>query len=791
MNITERTLEVLEYDKVKEMLASCAPTKGGANAALALMPTDDFEMVLRRQRRTTDAKRLCDTKGMPPFCGVTDISDSVGRAEKSAVLSCRELLDIARVLSAARQLTDYIETDKKFDTCLDDVFAGLTPNKYLENRINSAIISEDLIADEASPELAEIRRKIRNANNRIKESLNKFMSGAGSKFLQENIVTTRGGRYVVPVKSEHRSEVKGLVHDTSASGATVFIEPAAVLEANNELRMLENKETREIERILAEFSSEVAGCANQLFRNYLNITELSFVFACASLSYEMRANTPSFSEERTIALFSARHPLIDKDKVVPINVDLSGGLDTLVITGPNTGGKTVTLKTLGLLTLMAQSGLHIPAAENSVCGVFDHIRADIGDEQSIEQSLSTFSSHMVNIVEIIKTAGERSLILFDELGAGTDPVEGAALATAILEEVRRRGALTAATTHYAELKSYALDTDGVVNASCEFNVETLRPTYKLIMGTPGKSNAFAIAGKLGIDAAIIDRASELVSGDVKKFESVIEKLEETRLESEKIKAELAAEREAFTRFKAESEKKITALNAEKEREIEAARTKVRQTLDSARATAEFVFDEIEKLRKQKAKDISAEELARKKRELREAMRKGEEDAAAINRDPDDDYVLPRALKKGDEVKMRNIGKHGILLEDPDRSGNVRIQCGAVVTRTSVTNLRLLDKSEKPKQKEQKSVHRVTTSSGFSPELDLRGQLTDDAWFMCDKYIDDAMMANIRSVRIIHGKGTGALRTYLWSWFKGDCRIASFRLGAHGEGDAGVTILELK
>lgn len=791
MNITERTLEVLEYNKIKEMLASCAPTKGGAQAALALYPTDDFEMVLRRQRRTTDAKRLCDIKGMPPFCGVTDISDSVGRAEKSAVLTPHELIEISRVLSAARQLTDYIETDKKFDTCLDDVFASLTPNKYLENRITSAIISDDMIADEASRELAEIRRKIRAANNRIKEALNKFMSGAGSKFLQENIVTTRGGRYVVPVKSEHRGEVKGLVHDTSASGATVFIEPAAVLEANNELRVLESKEQREIERILAELSSEVAACSNQLFRNYLSINELSLVFACASLSYEMKANMPSFSEQRTISLYLARHPLIDKDKVVPINVDLSGGFDTLVITGPNTGGKTVTLKTLGLLTLMAQSGLHIPAAENSVCGVFDHVRADIGDEQSIEQSLSTFSSHMVNIVEIIKSAGERSLVLFDELGAGTDPVEGAALATAILEEVRRKGALTAATTHYAELKSYAIDTDGVVNASCEFNVETLRPTYRLIMGTPGKSNAFAIAGKLGIDEAIIDRAAQLVSGDVKKFESVIEKLDQSRIEAERIKAELQAEREAFTKFKADSEKRINSMNAEKEREIEAARTKVRQTLDGARATAEFVFEEIEKLRKQKAKDLTAEELAKKKKELRDAMRRGEENASDINKDADDDYVLPRALKKGDDVKMRNIGKRGVLLEDPDRSGNVRIQCGAVITRTNVSNLRLLDKEDKPKEKQEKSVHRVTAVGGFSPELDLRGQLTDDAWFMCDKYIDDAMMANIRSVRIIHGKGTGALRSYLWSWFKGDCRIASFRLGVHGEGDSGVTILELK
>ena len=791
MNISERTLEVLEFNKVKDMLAACAPTEGGADAARALLPSSDFEMVLRRQRRTTDAKRLCDAKGMPPFCGVTDVSDSVGRAEKSAILTPRELLSVARVLSAARQLLDYLNTDRHFETTLDEVFASLIPNRFLENKITTAILTEDIIADEASTELADLRRKIRAANNRIRESLNRFMSGASSKYLQENIVTTRGGRYVVPVKAEYRGEVKGLVHDTSASGATVFIEPAAVLEANNELRVLESKEQKEIERILAELSSEVAGCGTQILRDYLSITELSLAFACAALSYEMRGTMPSLTEERTISLFRARHPLIDRDKVVPIDCDLSGGIDTLVITGPNTGGKTVTLKTIGLFALMTQAGLHIPAAENSVCGVFDNIQADIGDEQSIEQSLSTFSSHMVNIVGIIRGAGQRSLLLFDELGAGTDPVEGAALATAILEEVRRRGALTAATTHYAELKSYAIDTDGVINASCEFDVETLRPTYRLIMGTPGKSNAFAIAGKLGIDSSIIERASELVSGDVRKFESVIEKLEESRIRSEKIKAELQAERDAFSRFKADSEKRIAALTLEKEKEIEAARRKTRQTLDGAKATAEYVFDEIDKLRKAKAAELSAEELAKKKREIREAMRRGEKVAGALSDDAPDDYVLPRPLKKGDDVKMRNIGKRGVLLEDPDKNGNVRIQCGPVVTRTHIDNLRLLEKEEQKEKKEAKSIHHVSAVGSFSPELDLRGQTTDDAWYLCDKYIDDAMMAGIRQVRIIHGKGTGALRNYLWSWFKGDGRIASFRLGAYGEGDSGVTVLELK
>lgn len=789
MNISSRTLEVLEFSKIKAMLAERAPTAGGAEAALALLPTDDYEMVVRRQTRTTDAKKLCDVKGAPPFCGVKDIYDSVGRAQKSAVLSPSELIEIGRVLSASRQLTDYI-SDKTFSTSLDDVFARLAPNRFLENKIGTAILSEDLIADEASRELADIRRKIRAAHNRIKEALSRFVSGAGSKYLQENIVTERNGRYVVPVKAEYRGEVKGLVHDTSASGATVFVEPAAVLEANNELRLLQSKEQKEIERILSDLSADVASFGSSLLQDYQTITELSLVFACASLSYEMHAAPPKLTKDRSVTLVRARHPLIDRDKVVPIDVDLSG-FDTLVITGPNTGGKTVTLKTIGLLVLMAQSGLHIPADDSSVCGVFDTVQADIGDEQSIEQSLSTFSAHMVNIVSILREAGERSLVLFDELGAGTDPVEGAALATAILERVREQGALTAATTHYAELKAYAIETPGVVNASCEFDLETLRPTYRLIMGTPGKSNAFAIAKKLGLADAVIDRASSLVSGDSKRFENVIEKLEENRIAAEKAKNALEEERAAFRRYREENEKKLTAFLAAAEKDAEDARKKTRQTLDSARASAEFVFEEIEKLRKKSAEKITAEELARKKREIREAIARGEADASALADETDDGYVLPRPLKKGDDVKMRNIGKRGILLEDPDKRGDVRIQCGAVVTKTNVSNLRLLEKEENKEKKSPVNTHRISAGGGFSPELDLRGQMTDDAWRMTDKYIDDAIMAGIRSVRIIHGKGTGALRNYLWSWFRSDKRIESFRLGAFGEGDSGVTVLELK
>ncbi len=794
MKISERTLKVLEYDKIIEMLASCAPTEGGKDSARALMPTDDFELVLSRQRKTTDAKRLISYKGMPPFGSAPAVSDSVGRAEKGATLSPRELMQIAKLFTSARQLHEYISVEKDFETSLDEIFLRLIPNKYLENKINSAIISEDMIADEASSVLADIRRKIRNTNNKIRETLQKYVTGAGSRYLQENIVTMRNGRYVVPVKIEYKNEVKGLVHDTSASGSTVFVEPAAVLEANNELRVLESKEEREIERILSELSAECGAVCNSCILNFRNITELSLYFACAQLSFDMKAEMPKITDERTISLSRARHPLINRERVVPITVDMSSGFDTMVITGPNTGGKTVSLKTLGLSVLMVQSGLHIPAGEDSLLGVFDSVFADIGDEQSIEQSLSTFSAHMVNIISIIKDCGERSLVLFDELGAGTDPVEGAALATAILENVREKGALTAATTHYAELKAYALDTEGVCNASCEFDVETLKPTYRLIMGTPGKSNAFAIAGKLGLPESIIDRAGDLVSGDSKRFELVIEKLEENRIAAERNKEETRKQREEIERLKNEYEKKIKQEREQSKKALADAEEKARRTIESAKASVEFVLDKLDKLRREKAEELSQAEYNKRKKDMRGAVNAIQFQYEA-DADGDDGYVLPRPLVKGDEVKMQGISHLGILLENPDKSGNVRVQFGQVVTKTKAANLRLIEKESGKKavgkKKSDTSTVNIKVDRSFKPELDLRGMMTDDAWFKTDKYIDDAVVAGIRQVRIIHGKGTGALKNYLWSWFKTDRRIASFRLGAYGEGDAGVTVLELK
>ena len=794
MNITNKTLSVLEYDKIICLLASVAPTEGGAELARMLRPSDDIDHVVARLEKTTDAKKLIQAKGMPPFLGVKDVSAQIQRAEKGASLNASDLLDIARVLTCARTLSDYLSQDKQYTTSLDICFDRLLSCRQVEDKITRSIISEDMIADEASVELADIRRKIKATNNKIRDSLQKLVSGnTYSKYLQDNIITMRNGRYVVPVKVEYRSEIKGLVHDTSASGATVFIEPSSVIEGNNELKVLESKEEREIDRILFSLSEQCARISGTILSDYRNISELSLYFACGLLSINMRANAPCVSSKRTLSLIDARHPLIPRDRVVPITIDIKDRYNTLVITGPNTGGKTVTLKTIGLLTLMAQSGLHIPASEISEIGVYDNVLADIGDEQSIEQSLSTFSAHMVNIVSMLGNVTDRSLVLFDELGAGTDPVEGAALAVSLLEHIRDIGAFCAATTHYAELKAFALETDGVVNASCEFDIETLKPTYKLIIGTPGKSNAFAISGKLGLDSKIIDRASALVNSDNKRFEYVIEKLEESRIEAEKYRDELKRAKAEFDTFRIKSEKEIAMSLSKAKSESERAEAKARETVEGARASVEFVLMEVEKLRKRKAAEMSAEELLEAKRKMRSSLDESDNKYNSIDDTGEEDgYILPRELVKGDNVKLKNIGKIGIVVDKPDKDGNLRVKIGAVTTKTNIKNIRLLEEKEKNKQNNSNSKGsiRKSPSSTFKPELDIRGQLGEDGWYITDKYLDDAIIAGIKTVNIIHGKGTGALRNYLWSWFKTDKRIKSYRLGRYGEGDGGVTVIEL-
>ena len=689
MSFSDKTLRTLEFDKICAMLEERAATEGAQIMARNLRPSEDTYTVLRRLRRTTDARRLADAKGAPSFGHIRDVSSACERAEKGAVLSPRELLDCANVLRTARILQDYHTGNHPFDTVLDEVFDRLIPNRSLEERIHRALPAEDMIADEASPLLADIRRKIRNENAKIKETLQKLIS-SNARYLQESIVTMRGGRYVIPVKAECKAEVKGLIHDTSSTGATIFIEPMAVVDANNEIRILHTKEDREIERILSELSAAVGDVSDALWLNYKNINELAFVFACGELSSQMRGVAPMISGDRAVHLVGARHPLIDKDKVVPITLSLGDSFDTLVITGPNTGGKTVSLKTIGLFALMTQAGLHVPCEEDSCICIYDSILVDLGDEQSIEQSLSTFSSHMVNIVSIMDQVGERSLVLFDELGGGTDPVEGAALAVSIIESVREAGACCVATTHYAELKAYALDTPGVCNASCEFDVETLKPTYKLIIGAPGKSNAFAISEKLGLSPAVIDRARALVSSENKSFESVIEQLENSRVQMEKEREEARRLREEYERFKNESERKIRERLSGVEKEAEAARKKAAAMVQSAKASCDFIYEQMEKMKKAQEAAQAAAELEAARRAVRDHLRTTGDIFDPIEvKEEDDGYVLPRPLRKGDKVRITTIHKEGVVTEDP--KGNlVAVQAGVVRTKARLEDLRLIE-----------------------------------------------------------------------------------------------------
>jgi len=794
--MNEKNLHTLEFDKIREMLATYALTEGAKAQALSLLPSDYPEEARRLQRRTTDSRRLLDQKGMPSFGMVKDVADACERAGKGATLNAGELLSLANVLRTSRSLLEYIRTNKLFETSLDEIFERLIPNRTLEDKIYRSIISEDTIADEASRELADIRRRIRIEGNRIKETLQKYISGGSyAKYLRDNIVTMRNGRYVVPVKAECKNEIKGLIHDTSATGSTIFVEPTAIVNANNEIRILQNKEEHEIERILQELSADVANCERALCLNYLNITELAFSFACGEFSRKLNATEARITEDKRVHLVRARHPLIDKDKVVPVDIEVGGDYDSLVITGPNTGGKTVSLKTVGLFALMARAGLHIPAEESSSIGFFDKVLVDIGDEQSIEQSLSTFSSHMVNIVSILEQVDSRSLVLFDELGGGTDPVEGAALAVAIIDTVRERGAICVATTHYSELKAYALDTQGVCNASCEFDVETLRPTYHLVIGAPGKSNAFAISGKLGLPSEIIDKAKTHVSAENRRFEDIIEKLENSRVEMEKRLAEAEALRATYEKYRDEAEETIGRRLAESEKTLEDAKNKAAAMVESAKASSNYIFDQLAEIRKKQDKKNFGEELERTRRAVRDHIRDNEDKYNPVDERRNENYVLPRPLKKGDTVLLVDLGKEAVVLETPDAKGNVQVQAGIIRTRTTLKNLRLKEQEttflDKNDQKKAISTYRKSVSSDCIDEIDLRGKTGDEAWLAVDKYLDDAMLSGFHTVHLIHGKGTGALKNALWQYLKGDKRIRSFRIGQYGEGDGGVTVVELK
>ncbi len=799
MNHYQKAIKTLEYDKVLGLLAGCTQTSGARELALGAMPVDDPVKVARLQQETADAKSLTEHHGTPSFGMVKDISDSVERAGKGAMLTPRELLDTADLLASAASLHAYSARRDIRMGILTERFSRIYPNQPLEREIRRCILSEDSISDDASPKLSDIRRAMRNTNAKIRDTLQRFISAeSNNKFLQENLVTIRQGRYVIPVKTEHKGEVKGLVHDTSSSGATLFIEPMAVVEANNELRELESAEKKEIERILYALSSQAADFGNALLHNYRAINEIAYIFARAELAYRMRATAPILSEDGMIELKAARHPLLRAEKIVPIDIRLGGEFDTLVITGPNTGGKTVSLKTLGLFTLMAQTGLQIPAADESRLRIFSSVHADIGDEQSIEQSLSTFSAHMTHIVSILEQCDEHSLVLFDELCSGTDPTEGAALAVSIIEEVRQRGALCAATTHYSEMKVYALETDGVCNAACEFDVTTLAPTYRLILGAPGKSNAFAISTRLGLDAGVIRRASRLIDADSKRFEKVIEKLEENRIETERKLTEAEELRTSYEALLKETEEKLQKKVAEAEKERDRATEQARRIIEGARATSDYVMAELEKAKKAKESADFAKAMEEARNNIRRSMKESSETVNPVIARTADGYVLPRPLQKGDEVVIISLNQKGVVMATADKQGLYAVKAGILQTRVPESDLMLaedaLPKSSGKDKKRPKSSGMPKPSAAvrdFASELDIRGMNGDDGWFTVDRYLDTAKMAGVHSVRIIHGKGTGALRKALWNYFKSDSRIASFRYGNYGEGDLGVTVIELK
>ena len=781
----------VELDKMLKLLAEQAASEDAAEQALALEPAVSTDEVRRRLQETDDAFVLMAKFGSPSFSGLKNVANPLRRAQAGGVLNLVDFLRIAGVLRTLRAISDWRRKSEGMKTMLDWRFESVVPNKYLEEKINAVVISEEEVADSASPELASIRRRIRAASSRVREQLDKMIrSTAYQKYLQDPIVTMRGGRYVVPVKAECRGEIPGLVHDTSSSGATVFVEPMGVVEANNEIRVLQSRESAEIERILAELSAEAGGFADLIIESYHAAVGLDLIFAKGQLAYKMKASMPKVNDTGRILLNQARHPMIDPKQVVPMNIELGTSFDTLVITGPNTGGKTVTLKTLGLLTLMAMCGLMLPVGDNSEISVFHQVLADIGDEQSIEQSLSTFSAHMTNIIQIIEQADEHSLILLDELGAGTDPVEGAALAMAILEALRGKHARVAATTHYAELKAYALQTAGVENGSCEFDVATLRPTYRLLIGVPGRSNAFAISSRLGLKQEIVDRARELVSGENRRFEDVVQNLEQSRQQLESERRQAQEQNAEARRISEEAREYRERLEREAAKEIEQARERAAQLVARTRAQADALLEELEEMKRQGAKSMTAEQRARMKAGIRDM----ESASDPVSKKKPESYVLPRPLKAGDDVLIFDIDKEGTVVETPAPDDKkVLVQAGIIKTRVPVENLRLLEQKTQ-NRKARRSGTRTVPKRSDAPvmtEVDVRGEDSIEAVMSVDRAIDSALLSGIHQLTIIHGKGTGVLRTAVQQHLRRHPSVRTYRLGVFGEGESGVTIVELK
>ncbi len=793
MNLKYRKLEL---DKILEMLKDEAWSDIAKENLNKLEPSFDIDVVRRELKKCDDAFIFSSKFGTPRFYNIKDVSFSARRAAQGAVLSLRELLDIGLVLRETDGLISWYDQCGGTDNSLNEYFAMLSGNKTLENTISTSIISENELSDGASAELARIRKAIIRHGMRIKEQLDSLIkSKTTQKYLQEALVTQRDGRYVVPVKSEYRSQVSGLVHDTSASGSTLFIEPMSVVDANNEIRILKSEEQAEIERIMTAMSEQVGMFSEQLAANISCLVKLEEYFAKSNLGAKMNAVTPEITEEPMLKLNKARHPLIPKENVVPTTIVIGETYNSLIITGPNTGGKTVSLKTAGLLTLMTMCGMMIPAGDNSVVGIFSKILVDIGDEQSIEQNLSTFSSHMTNIVRIIRAANERSLILLDELGSGTDPIEGAALAVAILDDLRRKNSRIMATTHYQEVKLYAVEQDGVENASCEFDVNTLQPTYKLIIGVPGKSNAFAIAKRLGVSDEIIEEASKLVTDDNKRFENVIESLEKTQFELDKLRAEAEKDARDAKAAAEAAEKEREEIENQKEAELDKARSRAMSIIEQTRFGADRLMNELEELKKEKDKKDFSDKVKSSQSKVNNTLDGLYDKANPVVEKKKQKYVLPRPLKVGDTVRLMDVNIKGLVITLPDQNGNCTVQTGMIKSRTKLDNLELIIENPSQQKKKQGGGVKKSLKSNMtrksSMELDIRGMMTDEGVMEVDRFIDNCILAGLESVTIIHGKGTGALRAAVHDFLRHHKHVKSYRLGVYGEGESGVTVVELK
>lgn len=791
--MNNKVLKTLEYNKIIEKLAQCASSPMAKEKCNELVPLSDMELIVKMQKNTSDALSRIFQKGSISFLGLTDIRASIKRLEIGSVLSMKELLAISSVLDVTNRVKTFSrkENEEEKDS-LDDMFEVLEPLTFINNEIKRCIISDEEMSDDASPTLKSIRRSIRNANEKIRAELTSIVSSQTQRtYLQEHVVTQRNGRYCIPVKAEHKSQIPGMIHDQSQTGSTIFIEPMSVVKLNNELKELEIKEHDEIEVILSKLTNEVATYSESINTNVTTLAELDFIFAKASLSKAMNGSEPLINDKGYINIKKGRHPLIDPKKVVPIDIHLGDEFTSLIVTGPNTGGKTVSLKTVGLLSLMGQAGLHIPAFDGSSISVFEEIYADIGDEQSIEQSLSTFSSHMTNIVKILDKANYRSLVLFDELCAGTDPTEGAALATAILTSLHKSEVRVMATTHYSELKIYALTTKGVCNACCEFNLETLSPTYRLLIGIPGKSNAFAISSKLHLPNYIIEDAKKLLNSQDEAFEDLLSELETNRVKIEKEKEEIELYKQEIEVLKKELEAKNEQISAKKEAILRNANEKANEILQEAK---DYADETIKKFNKYAKDAPSLKEMEKDRQKLRGKLGKVQGNLSIKNTKQPKKVHKAEDFHLGDKVKVLSLNLEGTISSKPNQKGDVFVQMGILRSQVNIKDLEIIDEpvvTAPNMTKTSQGKIKMSKSFSISPEINLIGKTVDEAIALLDKYLDDAYLSHLPQVRVVHGKGTGALRSAVHQHLKRQKHVKSYHLGTFGEGDAGVTIVEFK